>query len=66
MKRKNIDDYWRQHGDRQRYVMVDQQQYGCDDLKREDHPQVMQDIKGAQTCPAMPPGGGRGMKFRKP
>ena len=46
-ERKNIDDYWRQHGDRQRYVTVDQQQYGCDDLKREDHRQVMQDIKGA-------------------
>src|SRR5438270_7234500 len=37
----------RQHGHRQRHVTVDQQKYRCDDLKREDHPQVMRGVQGA-------------------
>src|SRR6267154_2564392 len=47
MENKNIDDHRRQHGHRQRHVTVDQQKYCCDDLKREDHPQVMRGVQGA-------------------
>src|SRR6516165_4696979 len=43
---KNVDNHRRQHGHRRRHVTVDQQKYTCDELKREDHPQVMRDIKG--------------------
>src|ERR1700756_3123605 len=44
---KDVDNYRRQHRHRQRYVTVEQQKYTCDDLKRENHPQVMREIKGA-------------------
>src|SRR6266581_9083594 len=43
---KDVDNHRRQHCHRQRYVAVEQQKHTCDDLKREDHPQVMRDIKG--------------------
>src|SRR6266702_347304 len=43
---KDVDNHRRQHCHRQRYVTVDQQKYTCDDLKGEDHPQVMRHIKG--------------------
>src|ERR1700720_1915556 len=46
VERKDVDNHRRQHCHRQRYVTVDQQKCTCDDLKREDHPQVMRDIKG--------------------
>src|SRR5437660_3823949 len=46
VERKDVDNHRRQHCHRQRYVTVDQQKYTCDDLKGEDHPQVMRDIKG--------------------
>src|SRR6266852_3479620 len=46
MESKNVDNHRRKHCHRQRYVAVEQQKYTCDDLKREDHPQVMRDIKG--------------------
>ena len=36
------------------YVTVDQQNYTCDDLKREDHPQVMGDIKGTHELFSKP------------
>src|ERR1700693_2788815 len=44
---KNVDDHRRQHGPRQRHVTVDQQKPPSDDLKREDHPQIVRDIKRA-------------------
>src|ERR1700730_10367682 len=47
MESKDVDQHWRQECHRQRYITVDQQKYACDDLKREDHPEVMRDIKGA-------------------
>src|SRR5580700_446410 len=56
---KNVDKHWRQHGHRQRYVTVDQQKYTCDDLKCEDHPQVMRDIKGAQELSSNAPRRGK-------
>src|SRR6266478_2184442 len=43
---KDVDNHRCQHCHRQRYVTVGQQKYTCDDLKREDYPQVMRDIKG--------------------
>src|SRR5438445_3043592 len=43
---KDVDNHRRQHCHRQRYVAVEQQKCTCDDLKREDHPQVMREIKG--------------------
>jgi hypothetical protein len=53
-------------GATQRYVTVDQQKCTCDDLKREDHPQVMRDIKGAHELSSNAGRRGKGMKCRKP
>jgi hypothetical protein len=61
-----IEDHRRQHGHRERHVTVGQQKYRCDDLKREDHPQVMRCVQCAHELSCNAPGGGRGMKFRKP
>src|ERR1700727_3495396 len=47
MESKDVDQHWRQECNRQRKITVDQQKYTCDDLKREDHPEIMRDIKGA-------------------
>src|SRR6266853_2488548 len=47
VENKNVDNYGRQHGHRQRHVPVGQQKYSCDDLKREDHPQVMRCVQCA-------------------
>src|SRR5580700_1189087 len=66
VENKNVDDHRRQHGHRQRHVTVGQQNNSCDDLKREDHPQVMRGIEGTHELSGNAPGGGRGMKFRKP
>src|SRR6266478_1706185 len=66
MESKNVDNHRRQHCHRQRYVAVEQQKYTCDDLKREDHPQVMRDIKGTHELTSNTRWRGKGMKFRKP
>src|SRR5260370_1014762 len=51
---ENVDDHRRQHGHRQRYVPVGEQKYACNDLKREDHPQVVRGVQGAHelSCDA--------------
>ena len=50
----------RQHGHRQRYVTVDQQKYRCDDLKREDHHQVMRGVQGTHELSRDAPRRGQG------
>src|SRR6202051_661126 len=54
VENKNVDDHRRQHGHRERHVTVGQQKYRCDDLKREDHPQVMRCVQCAHelSCKA--------------
>src|SRR6266511_4484028 len=46
VKGKNVYEHRRQDGHRQRHVAVDQQKYRGDDLKREDHPQIMRGVQG--------------------
>src|SRR6266436_10170563 len=65
VENKNVDDHWRQHGHRQRHVTVDQQKYRCDDLKREDHPQVMRGVQGAHELSCNAPRRGKGNKVQE-
>src|SRR5712691_7555022 len=65
MEDKNVDDDWRQHGHRQRHVTVDQQKYRCDDLKREDHPQVMRCVQCAHELSCNAPRRGKGNKVQE-
>src|SRR6266566_10170463 len=46
VENKSVDDHRRQDGHRQRHVTVRQKKYRSNDLKREDHPQVMRGIEG--------------------
>src|SRR6516165_5002331 len=65
MKSKNIDDYWRQHGDGQWYITIGQQQHACDDLEPEDHPQVVRGVQGAHELPGNTSRRGKGDEIQK-
>src|SRR5271169_5800639 len=65
VENKDVDNHRCQHCHRQRYVTVDQQKYTCDDLKREDHPQVMRDIKGTHELSSNAPRRGKGNKVQE-
>src|ERR1700687_1471419 len=56
---KDVDNHRRQHCHRQRYVAVEQQKCTCDDLKREDHPQVMRNINVTQKLTSNTPWRGK-------
>src|SRR5258708_4664144 len=54
-----------QHGHRQRYVTVDQQKYRCDDLKCEDHPQIVRGVQGTHELSRDAPRRGQGNEVQK-
>src|SRR5437870_1345494 len=62
---KDVDNHRRQHCHRQRYVAVEQQKCTCDDLKREDHPQVMREIKGTHELCRNAPRRGKGNEVQE-
>src|SRR5260370_2421966 len=65
MESKNVDNHRRQQCHRQRYVAVEQQKHTCDDLKKEEHPQVMRDIKDTHELTSNPRWGGKGNKVQE-
>src|ERR1700722_16460208 len=56
VKNDDVDQHRREYGYRERYVPVDQQKRSADDLKREDHPQVVRNIKRAHELRGSPGG----------
>src|SRR5258706_14265028 len=65
VENKNVDDHRRQHGHRERHVTIGQQKYRCDDLKREDHPQIMRGVQGAHELSCNASRRGKGNKVQE-
>src|SRR5215469_13063801 len=65
MENENVDDHRREHGQRQRHVAVDQQQHRREELKREDHPQVMRGVEGPHELSRDAPRRGKGNEVQE-
>src|SRR5215467_15453439 len=62
---KDVDNHRSQHCHRQRRVTVDQQKHTCDELKREDHPQVMREVKRTHELCRNAPRRGKGNEVQE-
>src|SRR5580698_907888 len=54
VENEDVDEDRREYGYRERYITVDEQKHSGDELKREDHPEVMRNVEGAHELGGSP------------